>query len=127
MTKHAILQGRGAHAIRTRIMMFREVLTFLITVSSGSAWGTWLTPLWSHIGDDFGSLVDLLGSRGLSWASLGPPAGSLGTLLELSWGALASSWRSLGPPSASLGRLLALKGGSGGLRASFFVDLGVDV
>ena len=87
---------------------------------------TRLAPLWSHIADDFGSLGDPLGSRRLSWPSLGPPGGSLGTLLELSWGALASSWRSLGPPSASLGSLLAPKGAPEGLRGSFLVDLGVD-
>ncbi len=87
---------------------------------------TRLAPLWNHIGDDFGSLGDLLGSWGLSSVSLGPPGGSLGTLLGLSWGALASSWRSLRPPSTSLGSFLALKGAPGGLQGSFLVDLGVD-
>ena len=40
MTEHRALQGRGAHAIRTRIMVFREVLTIFIKVNSGSAPGT---------------------------------------------------------------------------------------
>ncbi len=72
------------------------------------------------------ALLGLLGSLGLSWASLGPPWGCLGTLLQLSWSALGSSWASLEPPSASLGSLLALKGAPGGLRGSFSVDLSVD-
>ncbi len=40
MTKHGVLQGRGAHAIYTRIMVFREVFIIFIKVSSGSAPGT---------------------------------------------------------------------------------------
>ncbi len=62
----------------------------------------------------------------VSWGSLGPPWGCLGTLLQLSWSALGSSWASLEPPSASLGSLLALKGALGGLWGSFSEDVSVD-
>ncbi len=58
--------------------------------------------------------------------SLAAPLGLLGTLSELSWGALGPSWGSLEPPSASLGSPLALQGAPGGLRGSFSVDLSVD-
>ena len=72
----------------------------------------------SHIGNDFDSLGDLLGSLGLSWGSLG----LLAALLELSWGTLGSSWGSLEPPSASLAGILALNGGLGGLQGSFLIE-----
>ncbi len=39
MTKGGVLQVWCAHAIRTRIMVFREVSTFFIKVCSGSAVG----------------------------------------------------------------------------------------
>ena len=80
---------------------------------------TSLAPFWKHIGDDLGLLGDL-------WVSLGLSFGSLGTLSELSWGALGPSWGSLEPPSASLGSLLALKGALGGLRGSFSINSSVD-
>ena len=108
-------------------MVFREVFTIFTKVSSGSALGT-------HVDVVGATLVMILAIVEISWGLLGSLAAPLGllgavclgTLSELSWGALGPSWGSLEPPSASLGSLLALKGAPGGLRGSFSVDLSVE-
>ena len=88
MTKPGVLQGRGAHAIRTRIMVFGEGFTFFIMVSSGSAsgihvdaFGTIVEPIWALLDVYW----DLWGSLGLPWSLLGGVSGLSGSSLGAAW------------------------------------------